>query len=62
MLTDSTFHLGNAKKRMQLHQTALFYKVHQVYSQRIAKGLNIDINQIKKLAKMSKDERVKATS
>ncbi len=54
-------HLGNAQKRLQLRQTALFYKVDPDYGTRVAKGLNLDIDEIKRLAEMSQDERVKAT-
>jgi len=55
-------HLGNAKKRIQLRQTALFYKAHPDYGTRVAEGLKLDVNEIIKLANMSQEERVKATN
>jgi catalase len=54
-------HLGGAQKRIQLRQTALFYKADSEYGRRVAKGLGLDIKQIERLAKMSHDERAKAT-
>lgn len=55
-------HLGNAKKHIQLRQTALFFKADQDYGLRVAKGLGLDAKQIEKLASMSQQERIKATS
>ncbi len=57
-----TGHLGGAQKRIQLRQTALFFKADPDYGRRVAKGLKLDIKEVEKLAKMSNDERVKATS
>ncbi|MDR2036594.1 MAG: catalase, partial [Bacteroidales bacterium] len=54
-------HIKNAQKRIQLRQTALFYKAHPEYGTRVAEGLGLDVNRIKELAAMSQDERVKAT-
>ena len=54
-------HLGNAQKRLQLRQTALFYKADPDYGQRVAEGLELDMKEVKTLAQMSQDERVKAT-
>lgn len=55
-------HLGSAQKRIQLRQTALFYKADADYGSRVAKGLKIDPKEVKRLAAMSQEERVKATS
>ena len=55
-------HLGNACKRIQLRQTALFFKVDTDYGTRIAETLGLDIKQVEKLAAMSQEDRVKATS
>jgi catalase len=55
-------HLGNAEKRIQLRQTAIFYKADEEYGSRVAEGLKLDVSQIKRLAAMSQEERVKATS
>lgn len=54
-------HLGGAQKRIQLRQTALFFKADQDYGRRVANGLKLDIKKVENLANMSHDERVKAT-
>ncbi|HUV81647.1 MAG TPA: catalase [archaeon] len=54
-------HLGGAQKRIQLRQTALFFKADPDYGRRVAEGLELDINEVEKLANMPHDERVKAT-
>jgi catalase len=54
-------HLGGAQNRLQLRQTALFYKVDPDYGTGVAKGLGLDMANVKSLAKMSQEERVKAT-
>ncbi|MFA5292647.1 MAG: catalase [Phycisphaerae bacterium] len=54
-------HLGKAQKRIQLRQTALFFKADEDYGSRVAKGMGLDINEVKRLAKMSDEERAKAT-
>ncbi|MDR3563080.1 MAG: catalase [Negativicutes bacterium] len=53
--------LGNAQKRLQLRQAALFYKADENYGRRIAETLGLDLATVKKLAAMSQEERVKAT-
>ena len=55
-------HLGNAQKRIQLRQTALFYKADAEYGSRVAEGLGLDAARVKELACMSQEERVKATA
>ena len=55
-------HLGGAQKRIQLRQTALFFKADPDYGRRVAKGLKLDTKEVEKLADMSHDERAKATS
>ena len=47
-----TTHLGNAQKRIQLRQSAIFYKADQEYGERVARGLDLDVNQVKSLAEM----------
>jgi len=54
-------HLGNAKKRLQMRQTAIFFKADTDYGTRVAKGLGLDIKEVKRLAGLSQDERAKAT-
>jgi catalase len=55
-------HLGNAQKRIQLRQTALFYKAHPEYGSRVAQGLKLDVKEVERLAKMTQEERAKATA
>lgn len=54
-------HLGGAQKRIQLRQTAIFFKADPDYGRRVAEGLKLDIKEVEKLANMSQDERAKAT-
>ncbi|MFZ5981384.1 MAG: catalase, partial [Candidatus Zixiibacteriota bacterium] len=54
-------HLGNAQKRLQYRQTALFYNADPEYGRRVAEGLKLDIKKIEKLAAMTQEERVKAS-
>jgi catalase len=55
-------HINGAQKRIQLRQTALFYKVDAEYGRRVAEGLGLDIKEVTKLADMSQEDRVKATA
>jgi catalase len=55
-------HLGGAQKRIQLRQTAVFYKADPEYGSRVAEGLVLDIKEVERLAGMSQDERAKATA
>ena len=55
-------HLGGGQKRIQLRQTALFFKADPEYGRRVVEGLKLDMKEVEKLANMSQDERVKATS
>ncbi|MBW6517034.1 MAG: catalase [ANME-2 cluster archaeon] len=55
-------HLGGAPKRIQLRQTALFFKADPDYGRRVADGLKLDVKEVEKLANMSHDERAKVTS
>lgn len=54
-------HLGGARQCLQYRQTSLFYKCDAEYGAKIAEGLKLDIEKVKKLAAMSQDDRVKAT-
>jgi len=54
-------HLSGAQKRIQLRQTALFYKTDPDYGCRVAEGLNLEVNEVERLAGMSQDERAKTT-
>jgi len=55
-------HLGDAQKRIQLRQTALFYRADPDYGRRVAEGLGLDVKEIERLAEMSHEERAKATA
>ena len=55
-------HLGGAQKRIQLRQTALFYKVDPEYGSRVAEGLGLKVDEVKRLAEMSQEERARATA
>ncbi|MFH0814448.1 MAG: catalase [Pseudomonadota bacterium] len=54
-------HLKGAQQRIQLRQTALFFKAEPEYGTRVAEGLGIDVKRVEQLAAMSQEERVKAT-
>jgi len=54
-------HLCNAQKRIQLRQTALFYKADPEYGSRVAEGLKLDIKEVNALANMTQEERAKVT-
>jgi len=43
-------HLGNAGKEIQVRQTVLFYRVDPDYGSRVARGLGIDVAEIRRLA------------
>ena len=45
-----------------MRQTALFFKADPEYGRRVAEGLGLDVTEIERLAEMSQEERVKATS
>jgi len=55
-------HLGNAQKRIQMRQTAIFYKADPEYGTRVARGLELDVKKVERLAGMSQEERVRATA
>jgi len=54
-------HLKNAQKRLQLRQAALFYKADAEYGEGVAKGLGLNVGEVKQLAAMSQEDRVRAT-
>lgn len=61
LVTNIVGHLKNAQTRLQLRQSAIFYKADPDYGERVATGLGLDINRVKELAAMSQAERVEAT-
>ena len=62
MIDNITTHLGNAQKRIQLRQTAIFYKADVEYGRRVAEGIGLEIKEVEKLAEMSQEERATATA
>ncbi|MBN1677133.1 MAG: catalase, partial [Candidatus Thermoplasmatota archaeon] len=54
-------HLGGAQKKIQLRQTALFFKADPDYGRRVAKGLGLEVKEVERLARMTQEERVRAT-
>jgi catalase len=54
-------HLGNAQERLQLRQTALFYKVEPEYGLRVAEELGLTKKKVEDLAYMTQNDRVKMT-
>jgi len=62
LIGNITGHLRNARKRIQLRQTALFMKADEDYGRRVAEGLGLDVAEVERLAGMTQDERVKATA
>jgi len=61
LIGNITSHLCNAQKRIQLRQTAVFYKADPEYGSRVAQGLKLDTQEVKRLAEMSQEDRAKAT-
>ncbi|MGD0401520.1 MAG: catalase-related domain-containing protein [Syntrophobacteraceae bacterium] len=55
-------HLGKAQGRIQLRQTALFFKADPDYGSRVAQGLGLDIDEVKRLAAVSAEQRAAATA
>lgn len=62
LIGNITSHLRGAQKRIQLRQTALFFRADPDYGRKVAKGLKLDLKKVEKLASMTNDERAKATS
>ena len=62
LVSNITGHLSGAQKRIQLRQAALFYKADPEYGERVAKGLGLDVSEVKELAGMSQEERVRTTT
>jgi catalase len=62
LISNIVGHLKNAQKRIQLRQAALFYKADADYGERVAKGLGLNVDEVKRLASLSQDDRAKATA
>jgi catalase len=55
-------HLIGAQKRIQLRQSAIFYKADPDYGRRVAEGLDLDVAKVQSLASMSQEDRARATA
>lgn len=55
-------HLGNAQKRIQYRQAAVFYKADKDYGTKVAELLGLDVAKVESLAAMTQEERVRATA
>ena len=55
-------HLGNAQKRLQLRQAALFTKADPQYGRGVAEGLGLDVQKVEHLSELSQEARVEETS
>lgn len=47
LIGDIVDHLGKAQKSHQIEQAALFYKAHKGYGSKIARGLGLNIKEIR---------------
>ena len=61
LISNIVAHLGNAQKRIQMRQAAIFYQADPEYGTRVATGLGLEVKEMKRIAAMPQEERVKAT-
>ncbi len=50
LIGNITAHLSGAQRRIQLRQTALFFKADPDYGRRLAEGLGLDVKEVERLA------------
>lgn len=62
LLGNIVSHLSGAQKRIQMRQTALFYKADPDYGRRVAEGLGLEVKDVENLAVMSREDRAKNTT
>lgn len=62
LVSNIVVHLKNAQQRIQLRQTALFYNADPDYGEQVARGLELSVDEVKRLAALSQEERVQATA
>jgi catalase len=55
-------HLGNAQKRIQMRQAAIFFRADEDYGRRVAEGLKLDVKEVQRLARMTPEDRAAATA
>ena len=61
LISNIVGHMDGVPGPIQLRQCALFHLADEDYGARVAQGLGLDIDEVKKLAAMTQDERVAAT-
>jgi len=62
LISNIVAHLGNAQRRIQMRQTAIFHKADPEYGARVTTGLGLDVKEVERLAVMSHEQRAKATA
>ncbi len=62
LISNIVGHLGGARRRIQLRQTALFYKADPDYGRRVGRELKLDMKVVEKIAEMSQEERARITA
>jgi catalase len=62
LIANISGHLGGAQKRLQLRQCALFYRVHPDFGTGVADSIGIDVDEVARLAALTQEELVAATS
>lgn len=55
-------HLSGAQERIQLRQTALFFRADPEYGRRVAAGLGLDAVEVERLSVMIAEERARVTT
>lgn len=54
--------MGNARKRIQMRQAAIFLRADEDYGRRVAGGLKLDVKEVQRLARMTPEDRAAATA
>ena len=62
LVSNIVAHLKGAQRRIQIRQAALCWKADLDYGGRVARGLGLDKAEVKRLATMCQEDRVKATA
>jgi catalase len=62
LISNIVGHLGGAQERIQIRQTALFYRADPDYGERVAEGLGLDLEEVRRLATMPLGEPAAATA
>ncbi|MEZ0575189.1 catalase [Halodesulfovibrio aestuarii] len=62
LITNILGNMAEVPLRIKLRQCAIFYLADKDYGERVAKGLQLDLGLVERLASMSQEERVAATA